>query len=144
MLCDNLPTIIESVISAIVELLPALIDGLIQLVLGIVEALPEIIVAIIDITILPAEEVVDPPLKLDVTYTNTSNQVVTRTFDVPVNFLLNGNSDNYDIMDEDGIIKGTVELTDVKTGTDVDFMFYYDSVYRPELTNVKTLIQRVT
>ena len=102
------------------------------------------IVAIIDITILPAEEVVDPPLKLDVTYTNTSNQVVTRTFDVPVNFLLNGNSDNYDITDEDGIIKGTVELTDVKTGTNVDFMFYYDSVYRPELTNVKTLIQRVT
>ena len=85
------------------------------------------IVTIMDIIVLPGEESVVSPLKLDVTYTNTAGKRVTKTYDVS--------------LDE---IEKTAVLNDVKSNTTVEFMFYYESAYRQELTNVKTLIQRVT
>lgn len=61
-----------------------------------------------------------------VTYTNTAGKRVTKTYDVS--------------LDE---IEKTAELTDVKSNTTVEFMFYYESAYRQELTNVKATVQRV-
>ena len=84
------------------------------------------IVTIMDIIVLPGEESVVSPLKLDVTYTNTAGKRVTKTYDVS--------------LDE---IEKTAELTDVKSNTTVEFMFYYESAYRQELTNVKATVQRV-
>lgn len=92
------------------------------------------IVTIMDIIVLPGEESVVSPLKLDVTYTNTAGKRVTKTYDVPLDVSLDASLKK---------IEKTAVLNDVKSNTTVEFMFYYESAYRQELTNVKATVQRV-
>lgn len=85
------------------------------------------IVAIIDITILPKAPEEVQTLKLYAVYTNTAGKQVRRSIDdaIVLNNLLNNNTENYNLTDNDNRVEGIVEFNDVMPNSTIRFYFTY-------------------
>jgi hypothetical protein len=85
------------------------------------------IVAIIDITILPKAPEEVQTLKLYAVYTNTAGKQVRRSIDdaIVLNNLLNNNTENYNLTDNDNRVEGIVEFNDVMPNSKIRFYFTY-------------------